>query len=383
MGGSGEVGKVENAPLGDSDLQKLGGVSISQNLQPATCHLPLELADLKNPGDKFIAARGGRGGFGNAHFKSSVRQTPKFAELGERGENLKLKLELKLVADVGIVGLPNAGKSTFISAVSAARPKIAAYEFTTLVPNLGVAKFHDESLVLCDIPGLISGAAAGRGLGHQFLRHVARNPVLLHLVDCTGENLFEKIETIETELRNFDSNLAEKPRVIALSKIELLPADEIYKLRKSLEEKFNQKIFTVSAVAHRNLPEILGELSQLLKIEKEKNPPPEISDEIKVFRPHLQENSRRWELEKVAEKKWRIRGPRIEQIAAMTDFSNSEAVERLRDVLRKIGAEREILNRGGAAGDEVFFGQNAGKFKFTPAVLRAKKVRKFAEGNYS
>ena len=175
------------------------------------------IADLTEDQQQAVVARGGDGGFGNAHFTSSTRQTPKIAELGEAGEEFEAELELKLLADVGLVGFPNAGKSTFLSVVSNARPEIANYEFTTLTPNLGVADVDDGSILIADIPGLIEGASEGKGLGDQFLRHVERTAVLLHMIDVYSDDPAEKYQAIRRELEKYSESLAERPEIIALT----------------------------------------------------------------------------------------------------------------------------------------------------------------------
>ena len=225
------------------------------------------LADLSRPGMRFVAARGGKGGRGNAHFTTPTRQTPRFAEKGLPGERRTLRLELKLLADVGIVGMPNAGKSTLISRISAAKPKIADYPFTTLVPNLGVVRYQDQSFVVADIPGLIEGAHAGVGLGHQFLRHVERARLLLYLLDvspfATAPPL-EAFETLRRELELYNPDLARKPALAALNKIDTLAPDE----RAALDaircaiEAHGYEVFPISAYTGEGLEALLARLAQ-------------------------------------------------------------------------------------------------------------------------
>ena len=218
------------------------------------------LADLTKDGEEVIVAKGGEGGRGNFHFKSSTNQTPKVAELGEPGEEFEVSLELKLLADVGLVGFPNAGKSTFLSVVSNARPEIADYPFTTLTPHLGVANVDEKSLLIADIPGLISGASDGKGLGTDFLRHVDRTAVLLHLIDIYQNDAGEAYETIRHELEQY-ANLSEKPEIIALTKSEGLDPD-IIEMQKSsiLEKNPKAQIFTISSRAHQGITELLRAL---------------------------------------------------------------------------------------------------------------------------
>jgi GTP-binding protein len=234
------------------------------------------LADLSRPGAKFVAARGGKGGRGNAHFTTPTRQTPRFAEKGLPGERRTLRLELKLLADVGIVGMPNAGKSTLISRISAAKPKIADYPFTTLVPNLGVVQYQDQSFVVADIPGLIEGAHAGVGLGHQFLRHVERARLLLYLLDvspfATAPPL-EAFETLQRELELYNPDLAQKPALVALNKIDALAPDEraaVDTVRRAIEAH-GYEVFPISAYTGEGLEPLLARLAQRVA----ELPPPE------------------------------------------------------------------------------------------------------------
>ena len=223
------------------------------------------LADLTKDGQEAIIAHGGEGGRGNFHFKSSVRQTPRMAELGVPGEEFEAELELKLLADVGLVGLPNAGKSTFLSVISNATPEIANYPFTTLVPNLGVAKIDNSSLLIADIPGLIEGASEGKGLGTAFLRHVDRTAVLLHLVDVYNDDAGKAYQTIRTELEKY-SDLKTRPEIVALTKCENLDP-EIINLQISSIQKVNPsaKIFPISASAHQGLEPLMRELKRTIE----------------------------------------------------------------------------------------------------------------------
>src|SRR3989344_1334515 len=209
------------------------------------------LADLEKSGDQVTIARGGRGGCGNAYFVNSIRQRPDFAELGEPGEERQYKLELKLIADIGIIGLPNVGKSTLISAISSARPRIADYPFTTIIPNLGVVKVADTSYIVCDIPGLIKGASTGKGLGDRFLRHIERCGLLVHLLDCAhSDTLAEDYQTIRKELTTYSPLLAEKKELVVLNKIDLLPTREQAKIKADLEKRGIPIIASISASTH-------------------------------------------------------------------------------------------------------------------------------------
>ena len=222
------------------------------------------VADLIQHGQQAIIARGGDGGFGNAHFKSSTRQAPRIAELGEEGESFEAKLELKLLADVGLVGFPNAGKSTFLSVVTKARPEIADYEFTTLTPNLGVADVDDTSLLIADIPGLIEGASEGKGLGDAFLRHIERTSVVLHLIDAYTNDPAAAYAKIRHELKQYSKTVAALPEVVALTKIEGLDEDVVAMQKEALESVVPKgtPIFAISSVAHTGTTELLRELSR-------------------------------------------------------------------------------------------------------------------------
>jgi GTPase len=221
------------------------------------------LADLVEAGVQFRAAKGGRGGKGNTAFKTSTNQAPRKYQPGEPGEEGKLRLELRLIADVGLVGLPNAGKSTLISRISAARPKIADYPFTTLVPNLGVVRHPGHDFVVADLPGLIAGASAGHGLGHQFLRHVERTRLILHLLDCQSEDPMADLAVIDGELETFDPELARRPRILVITKADVTDPAELGPLRQSLE-RAGRPALIVSAVSGYGLEELVAETARQL-----------------------------------------------------------------------------------------------------------------------
>jgi GTP-binding protein len=223
------------------------------------------LADLTEPGQQTVLLRGGNGGFGNAHFKSSTNRTPRHANPGQTGAELTIRLRLKLIADAGVIGLPNAGKSTFLAAVSAAKPKIADYPFTTLHPQLGVVDVDGREFVLADIPGLIEGAHEGVGLGDRFLGHVERCRVLLHLVDATGENVAEAYRTVRTELLAYGHDLTEKPEIVALSKADALSADEIERQAARLKQEAGKSPLVVSAVSGQGVADVLRALMKVIE----------------------------------------------------------------------------------------------------------------------
>ncbi len=310
------------------------------------------LADLKFDGEEAIIARGGDGGFGNAHFKSSVRQTPRVAELGEAGETFEADLELKLLADVGLVGFPNAGKSTFLSVVSNARPEIANYAFTTLTPNLGVAEIDGFNLLIADIPGLIEGASEGKGLGDAFLRHVERTSVLLHLIDIYEENPDEQYRIIREELKKYQPDLLDRPEIVALTKAEGMDAEmidfQISKLRKVAN---SSQIFVISSSAHQGLKEVLRALRK--QVEDFRNSQSEIdaneeeNEDIAVISLSQDEINKAWTVNFNEEENiFEVYGEKIEKFARRTNFMNVHGVNRLRDILRKMGIEHELRRMG-------------------------------------
>jgi len=313
------------------------------------------LADLAHKGARFLAAKGGRGGRGNLHFVNSVRQAPTFAEKGEPAEAKKLKLELKLMADVGLVGLPNAGKSTLISAVSAAKPKIADYPFTTLEPNLGIAGVGDTSFTIADLPGLIEGASEGRGLGHRFLKHAERTRIVCHVVECAPVDESDPLENyrvIAHEVDTFSEALRGKPVVIVMSKIDLIGDDERAELQAKLEQASGLEVFPVSAVAQQGLDPLLFRLAEAV------NEAPE-EPEIEVIEP-VPVNAERdaWKIVK-EESGYAVEGRRIERLIAMTDLQNDEALRMLHRKLLGIGVIRELQEMGADEGDTVRIGEFA------------------------
>lgn len=301
------------------------------------------IVDLTTDGQKQVIAEGGKGGFGNAHFVSSRRQAPRLAEKGEKGEAMELRLEMKLIADVGIVGLPNAGKSTFLSRVSNARPEIANYAFTTLTPNLGVADIaSDSSLLLADVPGIIQNASKGKGLGIEFLRHIERTSVLLHLIDIYQDDIVGAYKTIQKELKGYKIDLSKKPMIIALNKIDGLPEDmlqdRVSELNKILPKK--TKVYTISASSGKNVSELLFELKKTVDKQQTKQKIKEdTSRELPVL--SLPDNKSGWEITKSG-KKLVVTGKKIERFANRTDFSNDQGVARLRDIMNKMGIMHQL-----------------------------------------
>jgi GTP-binding protein len=308
------------------------------------------IGDLVEPEQHLVVARGGRGGRGNARFASAVHQAPRTAERGEPGEERWLRLELKLIADIGIVGAPNAGKSTFLSAVTNAKPKIAAYPFTTLEPNLGVANLdEDHSLVLADIPGLIEGAHQGVGLGHDFLRHIQRTRVLIHLLDGMAEDPLLDLAQINSELALFDPDLAQKPQVVALNKIDL---DYVQARWPEIEAQLKSRgyePFAISAVAGTNVRKLLYRAAQLL----EQAPEQAQVIEIPVYRAETDPNAFTIEREPQG---WRVQGESIERAAAMTYWEYDQSVRRFQRILETLGIDEALRQAGVQDGDTVYIG---------------------------
>ena len=358
------------------------------------------IADLAHDQEEAVIAKGGDGGFGNAHFKSSTRQAPIIAEVGEPGEAFEAELELKLLADIGLVGLPNAGKSTFLSVVSNAKPEIADYPFTTITPNLGVATIDDKDLLIADIPGLIEGASEGKGLGYDFLRHVDRTSVLLHLIDVYGDDAGQAYSTIRKELEKY-SDLKDRPEIVALTKCEGLDP-EIIEMQKRSILKVNKKakVLAISAVAHQGLDELLRTLSLASgeasrrgedvlssgsfppartatyipdgaeKVAPEGQSFPdsqrmtsraESGDPEKNVRPQALEADlpvislsksavkTTWKVEKVEDEeriKFIVTGDKIEKFARRTDYNNYASLNRLRDIMKKLGIRAELTSQG-------------------------------------
>ena len=338
---------------GSSNKTGKSGEALLVEVPPGTIVRDAEtqavLADLTDPGQRVLVARGGRGGRGNERFKSSTNQAPRIAEKGAPAEERWLALELKLIADVGIVGVPNAGKSTFLSVVSAARPKIAPYPFTTLQPNLGVVFLHDREVVLADLPGLIEGAHAGVGLGHAFLRHVQRTRVLIHLLDGAGQDPLGDFVQINAELALFDPNLAEKPQLVALNKMDLPMAQERWPEVQKAVRSHGHEVFAISAIAQQGLQEVVGRASALLA----ELPPTPPLVEVPVYQPDDEDDSFTISRESDG---WRVSGRNIERAAAMTYWEYEEAVQRFQRILEALGIRAALEDAGAQVGHTVYIG---------------------------
>lgn len=308
------------------------------------------IADLTKNGQEIIIAKGGDGGFGNAHFKSSTRQTPRMAELGEPGEAFEAELELKLLADVGLIGFPNAGKSTFLSVVTNARPEIADYAFTTLTPNLGVADIDDGSLLIADIPGLIEGASEGKGLGDAFLRHVERTAVLLHLIDIYSDDVAKAYTTIRNELKQYSPELATRPEIVALTKCEGLDEEIIAMQRDALSTVVSKEtpIFAISAAAHTNCTDVLRALRSEVQTVRAAEPEvEEVDDEPAVITLSNEQLSEHWDVDYLKDENiYHVTGQKIEKFARRTNYEQFESVNRLRDIMKRMGIQHELTRRG-------------------------------------
>lgn len=307
------------------------------------------IGDLTQAGQRLVVCKGGRGGRGNARFASPQNQAPRIAERGEPAQRRLLRLELRLIADVGIVGVPNAGKSTLLSAVTNARPKIAPYPFTTLEPNLGVAVLDDDTtLILADIPGLIEGAHLGQGLGHDFLRHIQRTRVLIHLLDGASQDPLLDLAQINSELALFDPNLAKKPQIVALNKIDLPEAQERWPHVEATLRQNGYECYAISALIGTNLRILLYRAAQLLA-----SIPLEKPGTIPVYR--FENDPRAFTVSKVSNG-WRVMGEAIERAAAMTYWEYDASVRRFQRILEALGVDRALRNAGVQVGDTVYIG---------------------------
>jgi len=313
------------------------------------------IGDLISSGERIVIAKGGRGGRGNARFANSRNQAPRIAEKGEPSQSRQIRLELRLIADIGIIGVPNAGKSTFLSVVTNAKPKIAAYPFTTLEPNLGVADLgEDFNLVLADIPGLIEGAHQGIGLGHEFLRHIQRTRVLIHILDGLAEDPVLDYAQINSELALFDPLLGQKPQIVAYNKIDMPEALERW---PDIEEKLLEhgvggeiKPMAISALRRKNVKELLYKASQVLA----ETPPAVEEQSLPVYR--METDPKDFSVEKEIGG-WRVRGAAIERAAAMTYWEYDQSVRRFQRILLTLGIDEELRHQGVQEGDMVLIGE--------------------------
>ena len=328
------------------------------------------LADLVGPGTEMVIAAGGKGGLGNAALASSKRKAPGFALLGEAGDELEVVLELKIVADIGLVGFPSAGKSSLIAAISRARPKIADYPFTTLVPNLGVVSAGEVTFTVADVPGLIEGASDGRGLGHDFLRHIERCAAIVHVVDTAtmepGRNPVEDLDIIERELARY-GGLEDRPRLVALNKIDVPDGREIAEMVVEELTGRGLRVFRVSAASTEGLRELTFAMAEIVLAARAERAV-EVAERI-VIRPPSADGGAEFSVKREGDS-WRVRGTKPERWVQQTDFTNDEAVGFLADRLNRIGVETRLLQLGAEEGDSVIIGpaEDAVVFDFKPGV---------------
>ena len=311
------------------------------------------IADLKHEGDRAVVARGGRGGKGNQHFANAVRQAPNFAKSGTDGEERWVILELKMIADVGLLGFPNVGKSTFLSVVTAAKPKIANYHFTTLTPNLGVVqtKFGD-SFVLADIPGLIEGAAEGIGLGHDFLRHVERTKVLIHIVDISGlegRNALEDFDAINGELKLYNEKLSTRPQVVVANKIDILEDESVYEEFKTTLEERGYKVFKMSAATREGIDDVIAYVSQILKDAEEI----ELVSEEELYVPELDDEQEEGLQVEIEDGVYVVTGKSLRRIMYSVNFEDMESIQFFQKTMESQGVFDRLREMGIEDGDTV------------------------------
>lgn len=356
--------EIKGQPGTDGSKRKKRGKSGSDMIVPVPVGTVIfdtegqELVDLVDENQQAIIACGGKGGFGNAHFISSRRQAPRIAEKGEPGEEKELRLELKMIADVGLVGLPNAGKSTLLSVISNAHPEIANYPFTTTRPNLGVVDIDDDSLLVADIPGLIEGASEGKGLGDDFLRHVERTRLLLHLVDGLSDNITDDYKVIQKELASYKVDLSTKPQIVVLNKIDGLDAKQIKAKMAELKKVVpkNTKLFSISAQAKTDLQKLLHATidikRKMMAKEAAEQDPADLLPKIT-----LNEVEESWTVERY-KKGFIVHGSKIERFALRTDFESYHAIARLQDIMKKMGIIAELERQGIDVGDRIKIGDH-------------------------
>ena len=358
--GKGGAGSNRDGANGRDLLIKVPNGTVVQSLDGEV------LADLVGVGTTFEAARGGRGGRGNASLANARRKAPGFAELGEPGDRLDVVLELKSVADVGLVGFPSAGKSSLISVISAAKPKIADYPFTTLVPNLGVVRVDNHTFTVADVPGLIPGAATGKGLGLEFLRHVERCAVLVHVIDTAtlepGRDPLADIDAIESELSQY-GGLADRPRLVALNKVDVPDGKDLADIVRPDLEARGLRVFDVSTATREGLRELTYAMAELVDQGRRAAPPAEPTRI--VIRPKAVDDAG-FTIEAEPDGSYTVRGSRPERWVKQTNFDNDEAVGYLADRLARLGVEEKLAKAGAQAGDLVRIGDR--EFDWQPTL---------------
>lgn len=333
--------------------------TVVRELDPATQTPSYDIADLTQPGERVIVAPGGAGGRGNIHFVTSVRRAPAFAEKGEPAREHWIELEMKLMADAALVGMPSVGKSSIIARVSAARPKVADYPFTTLVPNLGVARAASgQSFVLADVPGLIEGASEGKGLGHQFLRHIERTALILHVVDVTGgyegRDVIEDYETINAELAAYASELAERPQIVVANKCDLPGTEEAVERLRAAAEADGHAFFAVSAATGEGLDALVSSCAaEVARLRAEAAERDEGDDRTDLWELERQRRDRALRVSREERHAWRVSGSQIERMVVQTDWDNDEAVAYLQHRFERSGLNDALAKAGAQTGDEV------------------------------
>lgn len=341
------------------------------------------LVDLVGHGTRYVLAKGGAGGLGNAALASPKRKAPGFALLGEPGEERDVVLELKTVADVALVGFPNAGKSSLIAAMSAARPKIADYPFTTLIPNLGVVQAGEVSFTVADVPGLIPGASQGKGLGHEFLRHIERCSTIVHVLDCAtmepGRDPVSDYEAIEAELAAY-GKLEDRPRLVVLNKVDVPEARELAELVRPMFTERGLRVFEVSAASHEGLRALSFAMAEMVAAARAAAPPPEPTR--LVLRPR-QLGEAGFAVRKVDEHTFQVTGEKPERWIRQTDFSNDEAVGYLADRLERLGVEQALIEAGAEPGAEVIIGSMEDGYVFDWQPMPNAEVRHGPRGTDS
>lgn len=346
---------ADGNPGGSSNKTGRSGADLSVEVPPGTIVRDAQtgavLADLVERDQRVLVASGGRGGRGNSRFASSTNQAPRIAEKGVPGETRQLKLELKLLADIGLVGIPNAGKSTLLSVISNAKPKIASYPFTTLQPNLGVVVMDDRDVVFADIPGLIEGAHSGAGLGHDFLRHIQRTRVLVHLLDGSADDPIADYHQINTELALFDDRLAEKPQIVAVNKLDLPQAQEYWPIIQEELGKLGIDAMAISAATHQNVQTLIA--SAIRALDDLPEDVPEVAA-TPVYQ--LEEDPLAFSISREASGAFRVSGQRIERAVAMTYWDYDQAVTRFQRILESMGITAALEDAGVQNGDSVFIG---------------------------
>lgn len=311
------------------------------------------LADLSEENQKELVLPGGRGGKGNVHFATSTRQAPRFSQDGEKGQEKEIILELKLLADVGLIGFPNVGKSTFLSRVTSAKPKIADYHFTTIIPNLGVVKsIYGDSFVIADIPGIIEGASTGVGLGIQFLRHIERTRLLLHVIDVSGiegRNPVEDFNTINEELKTYSEKLATRKQIIVANKLDAMQNEELLKQLEELAKSKNIKLFKISAVTGEGIDELMNHLTSVLK-----ELPKEELVEVEERMVYTLEDKDEFSVTRDGDE-YIVEGPAVERLMGRINIGDNESMHYFQKAIRQIGIEDELKKKGVKEGDTVKF----------------------------